>query len=156
MKTITFTINGEKETRDVSESKTLLNFIREDLHLTGTKEGCGEGECGACTIILNGKAVHSCMMLAVEIDGCDVETVEVMSKDGNLDILQEKFIEHNAVQCGFCTPGMLMSARALLLSNPNPTVDEIKTALEGNICRCTGYKQIIEAVSDAAKGGKYE
>jgi len=156
MKTITFTINGEKETRNVDEQKTLLRFIREDLHLTGTKEGCSEGECGACTVILNGKAVHSCLTLAVEIDECELETVEVLAKDGNLDILQKKFIEHNAIQCGFCTPGMLMSARALLLSNPNPTKDEIKTAIEGNICRCTGYKPIIDAIEATVSEGKYE
>lgn len=156
MKTIKFKINGEVEIRNVDEQKTLLRFIREDLNLTGTKEGCAEGECGACTVILDGKAVHSCLTLAVEIDGHELETVEVLAKDGNLDILQKKFVEHNAIQCGFCTPGMLMSARALLLANPNPTTDEIKTAIEGNICRCTGYKPIINAIEATVSEGKYE
>lgn len=153
-KQITFTINGEKETLEVSSSMKLLNFIREKLNLTGTKEGCAEGECGACTVIVNKKAVHSCMMLAVEIDGADLMTVEGLSKNGELDILQKKFVEHNAIQCGFCTPGMLMSAKALLMKNPKPTVAEIKEAISGNICRCTGYKPIVEAIKDVSKGGK--
>jgi aerobic carbon-monoxide dehydrogenase small subunit len=151
---ITFKINGETETREVNPSSTLLRFIREELNLTGTKEGCGEGECGACTVLLNGKAVHSCMTLAVEIDGAELTTVEGLTKNGEMDILQKKFVEHNAIQCGFCTPGMLMAAKALLLNNKNPSEMDIKRALAGNICRCTGYKPIIDAVKDAAKGGR--
>lgn len=162
MKTITFTINNQKETKEVDPQMTLLKFIREKLHITGVKEGCGEGECGACTVIIDGKAVNSCLMLAVEADGKHIETVEGLTvrtgrpstrsghSDLSLHILQKKFIEHNAVQCGFCSPGMLMSAKALLMKNPNPTEDEIKEAISGNICRCTGYKQIIEAIQAAA------
>lgn len=150
MKTISFTINNQKETKEVDPRMTLLKFIREELHITGVKEGCGEGECGACTIIIDGKAVNSCLMLAVEADGCNITTVEGLQKNGELDILQKKFIEYNAVQCGFCSPGMLMSAKALLMKNSNPTEDEIKEAISGNICRCTGYKQIIEAIQAAA------
>ncbi|MDD2717592.1 MAG: (2Fe-2S)-binding protein [Candidatus Wallbacteria bacterium] len=151
---ISFKINGDNETRDVNPSKTLLRFIREDLNLTGTKEGCGEGECGACTVILNGKAVHSCLTLAAEIDGAEVTTVEGLVKNGELDILQNKFMEHNAIQCGFCTPGMLMAAKALLMVNQSPSELEIRRAMAGNICRCTGYKPIIDAVKDAARGGR--
>jgi len=150
MQKITFTINGHAETKEVDPRMTLLKFIREELHITGVKEGCGEGECGACTVIIDGKAVNSCLMLAVEADGCNITTVEGLQKNGELDILQKKFIEHNAVQCGFCSPGMLMSAKALLTKNSNPTEDEIKEAISGNICRCTGYKQIIEAIQAAA------
>ncbi|MFH1452656.1 MAG: (2Fe-2S)-binding protein [Armatimonadota bacterium] len=150
MKTITFTINGKKETKQISDnSMTLLKFLREVLYLTGTKEGCGEGECGACTVIVNGKAVNSCLMLAVEADGADIITVEGLPKDGELDPLQKKFIEHNAIQCGFCTPGMLMSAKALLMKNPEASDEDIKEAIAGNLCRCTGYKQIIEAIRDS-------
>lgn len=154
MVTISFTVNGEKEKREISPKMRLLDFIRNELNLTGTKEGCGEGECGACTIIVNGKAVLSCIMLAIEIDGAEIETIEGLSKNGELHIIQKKFIEHGAVQCGFCTPGMIMSAKALLDKKPEPTKEEIKDALEGNLCRCTGYKQIIEAVEEAAMGGK--
>ncbi|MDD5091284.1 MAG: (2Fe-2S)-binding protein [Candidatus Wallbacteria bacterium] len=151
---VTFTINGEKETRQVRTDMTLLKFIRETLLLTGTKEGCGEGECGACTVIMNGKAVHSCMVLAAEIDGADIQTVESLAGSGELDKLQLKFMEHGAVQCGFCTPGMLMTAKALLNSNPNPTKAQIKEAIAGNLCRCTGYKQIIAAIQDSSRGGR--
>jgi carbon-monoxide dehydrogenase small subunit len=151
MKKICFKINGEEESMEVSASMTLLQMIREELHLTGTKEGCGEGECGACTVIVNGKAVHSCLTLACEVDGAEILTIEGLSKNGELDILQKKFMEHGAIQCGFCTPGMIMSAKALLMRIPNPSPLEIKEALSGNLCRCTGYKQIIDAVSDAAR-----
>lgn len=153
MKTISFIINGEKETKTVHSSRRLLEFLRDDLNLTGTKEGCGEGECGACTVILNKKAVHSCMMLAAEIDGAVVETIEGLSDNGRLHTIQKKFIEHGAVQCGFCTPGMIMSAKALLDKNPNPDEEEIKDAISGNLCRCTGYKQIIDAIKAASAGG---
>lgn len=151
---ISTTINGEKITADVDESLRLIDFLREDLGLTGTKEGCGEGECGACTIILNGKAVTSCTILAGQVDGCEILTIEGLAKNGELDILQKKFIEHGAVQCGYCTPGFIMSAKALMMSNPNPSLDDIKRAIEGNICRCTGYIKIIEAIDAACKERK--
>ncbi len=147
---IKLTVNGKKYERDASESKNMLNFIREDLGLTGTKEGCGAGECGACTVILDGKTVNSCLVLAVEADGTTIQTVEGEAKNGKLSKLQTAFKANHAVQCGFCTAGMLMSSRALLNKNPKPTVDEIKHAIEGNFCRCTGYTQIIEAVQDAS------
>jgi carbon-monoxide dehydrogenase small subunit len=146
---ITFQLNGTTYTKAVDTNIRLLDFLREDMLLTGTKEGCGVGECGACTIIVNGLAVNSCLMLAVQIDGATVKTVEGLSLDGVLHPLQDSFVKHGAVQCGFCTPGMLLSADALLSKNANPTEEEIATALEGNLCRCTGYKQIIEAVKDA-------
>lgn len=147
---ISLTVNGKLYERDVVESKNLLHFIREDLGLTGTKEGCGAGECGACTVIMDGKTVNSCLILAVEADGTSIETIEGEAKNGELSDLQAAFKRNHAVQCGFCTPGMIMSSRALLEKNPKPTVDEIKHAIEGNFCRCTGYTQIIEAVLDAS------
>jgi len=150
MKTIAFKVNGRKYTRAVEEQKTLLRFLREDLHLTGTKEGCGAGECGACTVLLDGRPVNSCLVLAVEIDGCEVTTIEGVAKDGKLTPLQKSFEKHHAIQCGFCTPGMIMSATALLKRNPKPNKEEIQEAIEGNFCRCTGYAQIIEAIQDAA------
>lgn len=143
------TINGKRYEREIPEHMTLLRFIRETIGLTGTKEGCGAGECGACTVILNGKTVNSCLVLAAEADGADIATVEGESSDGTLSPLQQSFHKHHAVQCGFCTPGMLMSLRVLLNENPKPSVHEIKEAIEGNFCRCTGYAQIIEAVLDA-------
>ena len=146
-----FTLNGRPRTMEADGSKRLLDFIREDLHLTGTKEGCGEGECGACTVLMDGEAVHSCLTLAAQLNGRHVETIEGLEKSGELDILQRAFVEEIAVQCGFCTPGMIMSAKALLLKNPNPTPEEIRTALSGNICRCSGYVQIVNAVSRAAR-----
>lgn len=147
---ISFTINGEKVSLSVEPNKTLLKMIREDLNLTGAKEGCGAGECGSCTVIVDGKAVNSCMMLAVEADGKDILTVEGLAKNGVLDPLQDSFINNAALQCGYCTPGMLMSAKALLMRNPNPTDDEIKEAIGGNLCRCTGYKVILDAIKEAA------
>ena len=149
MREISFIVNGERETKTVPENLTLLKFIREHLYLTGTKEGCGEGECGACTVIVDDKAVHSCLMLAVELDGKNLETIEGLSQNGEIHKIQKKFIEHNAIQCGFCTPGMVMSAKALLNRNSNPSEDEIKEAIAGNLCRCTGYKQIITAIKDS-------
>jgi len=146
---ITLKVNGRKYTREVVENKNLLHFIREDLGLTGTKEGCGAGECGACTVIMNGRPVNSCLILAVEADGADLQTIEGEAKNGKLSKLQHAFHENYAVQCGFCTPGMIMSAKVLLDSNKKPTVEEIKEAIEGNFCRCTGYQQIIEAIQDA-------
>ncbi|NPV44705.1 MAG: (2Fe-2S)-binding protein [Firmicutes bacterium] len=149
---VTVTVNGEKYTATVSDNKTLLSFLREDLNLTGTKEGCGAGECGACTVLMNGKPVNSCLVLAVEADGCAITTIEGLAKDGELHPIQEAFIKHQGVQCGFCTSGMIMSAKALLDRKPHPTEDEIKEAIAGNLCRCTGYYPIIEAIKEAAEG----
>ncbi|MBA4365090.1 MAG: (2Fe-2S)-binding protein [Coprothermobacter sp.] len=146
---VKLTVNSQAYERDVEENRTLLRFIREDLGLTGTKEGCGAGECGACTVYMNGKTVNSCMVLAVEADGAVIETIEGEAADGMLSELQEAFDRNHAVQCGFCTPGMLMSAKELIHNHPKPTVEQIKEGLEGNLCRCTGYQQIIEAVLDA-------
>ena len=146
-----FYVNGEDVNIEVEESARLLDILRETLGLTGTKEGCSVGECGACTVIMNGDAVHSCLVLAPSLQGAKIETVESLEKDKVLTKLQKCFLENGAVQCGFCTPGMLMSAKALLDKNPNPTEDEIKDALEGNLCRCTGYIPIINSVKAAAK-----
>lgn len=151
---LTVTVNGSVYTASCSEDATLLHFLREDLHLTGTKEGCNAGECGACTVILNGKPVNSCMVMALEVDGAEIKTIEGEAKDGALSDLQKSFIKYTAYQCGFCTPGMIMSARALLDTNAQPTRHEIIEALEGNLCRCTGYESIIHAVEDAVAGDK--
>ena len=153
---IHFTVNRKEMTMDAAPEKRLLDFIREDLALTGTKEGCGIGECGACTVILNGNAVHSCLTMTGQLDGGDLLTVEGLEKDGELDILQKMFIKDSAVQCGFCTAGMLMSGKALLMRNPHPTDEEIRRAIAGNICRCSGYKEIRQAIKDAADAGKEE
>jgi carbon-monoxide dehydrogenase small subunit len=150
MTRISLTVNGRRYERDVEENRTLLRFLRKDLGLTGTKEGCGAGECGACTVFMDGLTVNSCMVLAVEADGRNIETIEGEAADGALSGLQEAFLRHHAVQCGFCTSGMILSARELLRRNPKPSVAEIKEGLEGNFCRCTGYQQIIEAVLDAS------
>jgi carbon-monoxide dehydrogenase small subunit len=150
---IKFNLNGEECVADVSPDKRALDFLRDDMRMLSVKEGCGEGECGACTIIVNGKAYASCLMLAVELDGKDVITLEGLEKNGE-EYIQRAFLKLGAVQCGFCTPGMIMSTKALLDSNPNPTEEEIKTALEGNLCRCTGYVKILEAVKEAAKSTK--
>ena len=152
---ITVTVNGARERLDVPSNMTLLQMLREKLALTGTKNGCEAGECGACTVLVDGEPVNSCMMLAVEADGHDIVTVEGLAPEGQLSPLQQAFVEHNAVQCGFCTPGMLMSAHALLKRNPDPTEQEIKEALVGNLCRCTGYVRIVDAIQGtAAKGGE--
>jgi carbon-monoxide dehydrogenase small subunit len=152
--TVTLTVNGGQERVDVPANMTLLQLLRERLALTGTKNGCEAGECGACTVLLDGEPVNSCMMLAVEADGHEVVTVEGLAPQGELSPLQQAFIDHNAVQCGFCTPGMLMSATALLQRNPSSTEADIKEALVGNLCRCTGYVRIVDAIQDAAsKGG---
>jgi carbon-monoxide dehydrogenase small subunit len=150
LQTITVKVNGATERLDVPFNMTLLQMLRENLALTGTKNGCEAGECGACTVLLNGEPVNSCMVLAVEVDGCEILTVEGLAPKGELSPLQQAFVEHNAVQCGFCTPGMLMSAHALLQRNPDPTEEQIKQALVGNLCRCTGYVRIIRAVRSAA------
>ena len=146
---VQFKLNGKDITVTTEANKRLLDVLREDLHLTGTKEGCAIGECGACTIILNGEAVTSCLMLIGQVQGAKIITIEGLSENGELHPLQQKFLEHGAVQCGYCTPGMLLSTYALLLKNPNPTDEEIKEAIAGNLCRCTGYKQIIDAVKEA-------
>jgi len=138
--------------RDIEENTTLLRFLREELGLTGTKEGCGSGECGACTVFFNGKTVNSCMVLAAEADGSVIETIEGESSGGMLSVLQKSFEKHSAVQCGFCTAGMIMSARELIHHHPHPTRAEIQEGLEGNFCRCTGYEQIIEAILDVTGG----
>jgi aerobic-type carbon monoxide dehydrogenase small subunit (CoxS/CutS family) len=147
---VTVTINGEEYERDVDARKLLIHFIRDDLDLTGTHIGCDTGNCGACSVIVDGTLVKSCMMLAVQADGCSIETVEGLAQDGELTPLQKAFSEHHALQCGYCTPGMLMSATALLRANPHPSEAEIRKALQGNICRCTGYWNIFEAVKAAA------
>jgi carbon-monoxide dehydrogenase small subunit len=147
---ITVNVNGTREQLDVPSSMTLLQMLREKLALTGTKNGCEAGECGACTVLVDGEPVNSCMMLAVEADGREVLTVEGLAPEGRLSPLQEAFLEHNAIQCGFCTPGMLLSATALLRRNPQPTEEQIKEALVGNLCRCTGYVRIIDAIQAAA------
>jgi len=148
---ITITVNGGRERLDVPSNMTLLQLLREKLAFTGTKNGCTAGECGACTILMNGEPVNSCMVLAVEADGAEIVTVEGLADDGQLTPMQEAFVEHNAVQCGFCTPGMLISAHALLKRNPHPTEEEIRLAMVGNLCRCTGYLRIIKAVQTASK-----
>jgi aerobic carbon-monoxide dehydrogenase small subunit len=145
-------VNGEAVSVVVEPNARLLDTLRDNLELTGTKEGCGVGECGACTVIVDGEAVNSCMLLAASMEGKVIETIEGLAgENGELHILQEKFIEHSALQCGFCTPGFVMSAKAFLDVNDKPTREEIKTAVSGNLCRCTGYSQIVDAIEDAAK-----
>ena len=145
-RTITVDVNGTSYEREVEARKLLIHFVRDDLDLTGSHIGCDTGNCGACSMIVDGVLVKSCMMLAVQVDGARVETVESLSEDGQLTQLQQAFSDHHALQCGYCTPGMLMSATALLRENPSPSDDEIKKALQGNICRCTGYVNIVEAI----------
>ena len=148
---INLTVNGELEQVDVPSNMTLLAMLREKLTLTGTKNGCNAGECGACTILMNGESVNSCMVLAVECEGAQIITVEGLAHDGQLDPVQEALVEAGGVQCGFCTPGILISSRALLDRNPHPCDEEIQEALVGNLCRCTGYVRIIEGVKRAAR-----
>lgn len=143
---ISFTLNNEKIEHEVESHKTLLRMLREDFDLTGAKEGCGQGECGACTVLLDGKPVNSCLVLAVDADGRDILTIEGLANGTELDKLQASFITNGALQCGYCTPGMIMAAKGLLNENPNPTEEEVKEAISGNLCRCTGYKKIIEAI----------
>lgn len=143
-------VNGEELELLVKPHWTLLEVLREELDLTGTKEGCGEGVCGACTVLLDGAPIRACLTLALEVDGHSVTTVEGLATPQGLDPLQRAFMEKGAVQCGFCTPGMIMAAKALLLANPNPGEEEIRKAISGNICRCTGYAKIVEAISAAA------
>ena len=148
---IELTINGKRRRFNVEANKLLLNLLRDEMHLTGTKYGCGIGECGACTVHLNGEAVLSCMVLAVDIDGGCVDTIEGMADGEKLDPIQEAYLEEGAIQCGFCTPGFIMSTKALLRENPEPTEGEIRECLKGNLCRCTGYVNIVKAVQSAAK-----
>jgi carbon-monoxide dehydrogenase small subunit len=149
-KTIKVDVNGDLYEREVEARRLLVHFIRDDLELTGTHVGCDTGNCGACTVLYNGDAIKSCMMLAVQADGATIETVEGLARDGELHPLQEAFSEAHALQCGYCTPGMLMSAKYLLDSNPSPSEGEIRKAIQGNICRCTGYVNIVEAIRKAA------
>ena len=148
---IEITINGRKRQFDVEPNKLLLNLVRDELYLTGTKYGCGIGECGACTVLLDGEAVLACMVLAVDADGRCVETVEGVADGNKLDPIQEAYIEEGAIQCGFCTPGFIMTTKALLSENPDPSEAEIREYLKGNYCRCTGYVNIIKAVQSAAE-----
>ncbi|MDZ4344202.1 MAG: (2Fe-2S)-binding protein [Candidatus Binatia bacterium] len=150
-KRISITVNGESYEREVVPATSLLDFLRTDLNLTGTKEGCGEGECGACAVIVNGRLVDSCLILAVEADGQKIQTVEGVSRNGRLHPLQKAFAEKGAAQCGFCTPGMIMAAKNLLDHNPKPTAEEALKAIAGNLCRCTGYGSIVDAILSAAK-----
>ncbi len=147
---VTVTVNGTSYERDVEPRKLLIHFLRDDLDLTGSHIGCDTGNCGACSVIVNGTLVKSCMMLAVQADGAKVETVEGLSEGDELTKLQQSFSDHHALQCGYCTPGMLMSATALLRESPSPSDEEIRKALQGNICRCTGYWNIFEAVKAAS------
>jgi aerobic-type carbon monoxide dehydrogenase small subunit (CoxS/CutS family) len=151
-RTISVDVNGETYEGDVPVRRLLVHFLRDDLGLTGTHIGCDTGNCGACTVHVDGLPVKSCMLLAVQADGATVRTVEGLAADGELTALQQSFSDHHALQCGYCTPGMLMSATALLERNPRPTEDEVKVALQGNICRCTGYVNIVEAVVAAGRG----
>jgi aerobic carbon-monoxide dehydrogenase small subunit len=151
-KFVTVVVNGVEYERDVEARRLLVHFLRDDLELTGTHVGCDTGNCGACTVLLDGHAVKSCMLLAIQADGARIETVEGLARDGELDPLQQAFGAHHALQCGYCTPGMLMSAKYLLDSNPEPTEHEIRKAIQGNICRCTGYVNIVEAIASAARG----
>jgi carbon-monoxide dehydrogenase small subunit len=149
-KTIQFTLNGKSVSREVPAHRLLLDLLRDEIGLTGTKEGCGTGDCGACTVYLNGKAVNSCLVLSGELDGAEIITIEGLKIGEELHPIQKAFLEDGGAQCGYCTPGMLMMSKALLDENPNPTDEEIRFALSGNLCRCTGYAKIVQAVQDAA------
>ncbi len=146
-------VNGEVCELAVHPNRTLLDVLRDDLDLTGAKKGCDEGDCGSCTVIIDGKPVASCLTLAIEAQGKDILTIEGVAKDGQLHPIQTAFVEHGAIQCGFCTPGMILSAKALLDQNPKPTEEEVAKAISGNLCRCTGYVKILEAILAASKEG---
>ncbi|MHC4943978.1 MAG: (2Fe-2S)-binding protein [Planctomycetota bacterium] len=150
---LSLTVNGEPAEVKAAPFATLLDMLRDELELTGSKLGCGEGECGACSVLLDGKLVNACLVLACECDGSDVLTIEGLQTNGTLHPLQQAFIDHGAVQCGFCTPGMIMAAYALLVNNPSPKEEDVKRGLEGNLCRCTGYQKILDAVLSLAEGG---
>ncbi len=150
-KLITLTVNQKKYELAVSPNTALIDLLRDELNLMGAKEGCGIGECGACTVLLDGKAVSSCVMLAVEADGCEIGTIEGLETETGLHPIQEAFVEKGAIQCGFCTPGMILSAKGLLDKNPEPSEKEIRTAISGNLCRCTGYQKIVEAIKSVSE-----
>ena len=152
-KQILLTVNGEAHELEVEPRETLVDVIREKIGLTGTKKGCDTGDCGACTVLLNGKPVSSCMLLAVDADGGEITTIEGLTGPGGLHPLQQAFVNNHAIQCGFCTPGMILSAKALLDENPNPSEEDIRRGMAGNLCRCTGYVNIVKAVQEAAKMG---
>ena len=149
---VTVKVNGKSYTREVEPRMLLSSFIREELGLTGTNIGCDTSQCGACTVHLNGEAVKSCTVLAVQADGCEVTTIEGLAQDGEMHPMQQAFMQNHALQCGYCTPGMVMAATSLLKENPNPTEAEVRIGLEGNLCRCTGYHNIVQAVLSAAGG----
>ena len=149
-KTVKLVINGETHVLEVEHRRTLLEVIRDDLRLTGTKKMCGQGECGSCTVLMDGLAVNACLVLALDADGKRIETIEGLAQGGMLHPIQEAFIEKGAIQCGFCAPGMILTTKALLAKNPSPTEVEIKTAIAGNFCRCTGYARIVDAIQSAA------
>ena len=150
MTKITCVVNGNSVTREIDDGMTLLRFLREELQLTGTKEGCGEGDCGACTVLVDGLSVNSCLYLAVLADGKEILTIEGLEKNGQMHEIQEAFIRHGAIQCGFCSPGMIMSVKNLLDNNPKPTEDEIRRGMSGNLCRCTGYQQMVDAIKEVS------
>jgi carbon-monoxide dehydrogenase small subunit len=156
MKKTALTLNVNRETYDLVSypNRTLLEVLRDDLHLTGTKEGCGEGVCGSCTVLVNGTPVRSCLTLAVAVQGKEITTIEGLSAGEKLHPVQEAFVNHHAIQCGFCSPGMILTSYALLAENPNPTEKEIRRAISGNVCRCTGYAKIVEAVKSLAEKGR--
>jgi len=148
---VSLTVNGQEHAALVRANTTLLDLLREEFDYTGTKKGCELGDCGACTVLMDGKSVNSCLVLAVEVDGRSITTIEGLEQNGKLDRLQEEFVNHTAVQCGYCTPGMIMSAKALLTRTPHPTEREVREAIGGNICRCTGYVRIVKAILAAAQ-----
>jgi aerobic-type carbon monoxide dehydrogenase small subunit (CoxS/CutS family) len=150
-KIISLNVNGILHELAVEPRRTLLELLRDDLGLTGTKKGCGIGDCGTCTVLLDGVATFSCLTLAIQADGCTVETVEGLAENGRLNRLQQAFVDHGAIQCGYCTPGMLMTSTELLRRNPHPDEGEIRKAISGNLCRCTGYQKIVEAIQAAAE-----
>ena len=150
MITLHCTVNGQNIERDIPDDRTLLRFLREDLGLTGTKEGCGEGDCGACTVLVDGESVNSCLYLAALAEGRRITTIEGIEQNGEMSEIQKAFIRHGAIQCGFCSPGMIVSAERLLAHNPDPTEEEIRRGLSGNLCRCTGYQQMVDAITEVA------
>jgi len=147
---ITCVVNGQTVTREIEQNMTLLRFLRDELQLTGTKEGCGEGDCGACNVLVDGLSVNTCLYLAVLADGKEILTIEGLEQNGEMHKMQEAFIRHGAIQCGFCSPGMIMSVKHLLDENPNPTEADIRRGMSGNLCRCTGYQQMVDAILEVA------